>query len=297
MISIITCSRKPHISKDLQDNIDQTIGTPYEIITINNEKNTHSIFSAYNTGGSLSKFEILCFMHDDILFHSKNWGCLVSQILEDRKIGVIGVAGSVYKSRDESPWWISNEKHFTKYHRFNILQHFKTGVEHLLQPIQVPESHLADVVVLDGVWLCCRKDFWMSRPFDCDTFKGFHFYDLDFSFHSHADGFVNKVCYDILIEHFSAGYLDKGWIESSRLFHEKWKSKLPAATVVLSQNESRAISIGAITGFLEVLKSNRLYTPKHWFPYWVKLFKLAPHRLINIKIIWDYIKYILKNGR
>ena len=71
MISIIICSRTASISDELNQNIDQTIGIPYELVVIDNSENLYSIFSAYNEGVKRSKYEMLCFMHDDIIFKTK----------------------------------------------------------------------------------------------------------------------------------------------------------------------------------------------------------------------------------
>ena len=50
MISIIICSRFQSISKELKDNIENTVGVVHEIICIDNSKSQYDIFSAYNEG-------------------------------------------------------------------------------------------------------------------------------------------------------------------------------------------------------------------------------------------------------
>ena len=50
MISIIICSRFQSISKELKDNIENTVGVVHEIICIDNSKSQYNIFSAYNEG-------------------------------------------------------------------------------------------------------------------------------------------------------------------------------------------------------------------------------------------------------
>ena len=54
MISIIICSRFQSISKELKDNIENTVGVVHEIICIDNSKSQYDIFSAYN------HFYVLC---------------------------------------------------------------------------------------------------------------------------------------------------------------------------------------------------------------------------------------------
>ena len=62
MISIIICSRFQSISKELKDNIENTVGVVHEIICIDNSKSQYDIFSAYNEGVKRSQyhFSVLC---------------------------------------------------------------------------------------------------------------------------------------------------------------------------------------------------------------------------------------------
>lgn len=94
MLSCVICSRGVDISTEQKINIAQTIGVDYELIVIDNSNNTYTIFSAYNEGGCRAKEDILCFMHDDIVFHSKNWGLIVrEQYLNNSYLGIVGVIG------------------------------------------------------------------------------------------------------------------------------------------------------------------------------------------------------------
>jgi len=75
MFSLIICSRNNDICDELKKNISLTIGSyKYEIIVVNNSKNEYSIFQAYNVGVRKAKFQYLCFMHEDILYLTNNWG-------------------------------------------------------------------------------------------------------------------------------------------------------------------------------------------------------------------------------
>ena len=107
MVSIIVCSRQGDISENLRDNISQTIGCEYELVIIDNSKGTYSIFSAYNEGVKRAKGEILCFCHEDILFHSENWGTLVKGVFSDDTIGLVGVIGTHFLPSSPMYWWSS----------------------------------------------------------------------------------------------------------------------------------------------------------------------------------------------
>ena len=96
MISIVICARANDINEALKENIQNTIGVPYELIVIDNGKNEYSIFSAYNKGVTLSNYDIVCFMHDDISFETMGWGNIVTTQLQKFNVGAIGVAGAPY---------------------------------------------------------------------------------------------------------------------------------------------------------------------------------------------------------
>ena len=93
MINIIICSRHKEISSELRTNLQSTIGVDFELIVVDNSQNIYSIFQAYNEGVKRSCYPYLCFMHEDILFHTQDWGEKVMAHFEDTKVGLIGVAG------------------------------------------------------------------------------------------------------------------------------------------------------------------------------------------------------------
>jgi GT2 family glycosyltransferase len=239
MVSIIICSRKPELEATLILNIKETIGCQYEIISIDNSLNSYSIFSAYNQGASQSKYDLLCFMHEDIMFKTINWGLEIVKILRKPTIGVIGVAGAVVKTKAPSPWWIANGYKADEYLRYNIIQNRKKGWVHEQSN---PESNtLSEVAVLDGVWLCCRKDVWEHIKFDEKLFSGFHFYDLDFCLSVIERSYKNYAVHDILIEHNSTGNVNAEWLNAAEIFHEKWRHVLP-----ISINKIKPINLSEL---------------------------------------------------
>jgi hypothetical protein len=104
MLSIIACSRNKTLSNEFTLNIRSTFGVDYEIISIDNSENRYSIFSAYNIGISKSQYPYLCFVHEDVLFHSNNWGVNIISHLQDSNTGIIGVAGSDLVTRVPASW-------------------------------------------------------------------------------------------------------------------------------------------------------------------------------------------------
>lgn len=314
MISLIVCSKQPSLSEQLLRNLGNTVGMPYEVICVDNSAGRFNIFEAYNYGASQARFDLLCFMHEDILFHTANWGRIVADKLADKEVGVVGIAGAVFKSAAPSPWWISDTQDHTSYLRFNILQHFSTGVRRQqsrgtrggkaeagkVEGGQAdggqPDGGQADggkadlgkpgvagagwdeVVVLDGVWLCCRKEVWLDTAFDGERYDGFHFYDLDFSFAVRDKGRRNYVCQEILIEHFSAGNMDMNWIRGAEIFYRKWRKALPASVGNLSAGEIRDLECSAAGNFLRILTYNRHHDLRLWLKYWIRTAAHKPFR-------------------
>ena len=94
MISIIICSRKAEIDETLKQNIAKTIGCEYELCVVDNSRSEYNIFTAYNEGVRRAKGDILCFMHEDVLFRCEEWGKkLEDEFAKDEKMGAVGVVG------------------------------------------------------------------------------------------------------------------------------------------------------------------------------------------------------------
>lgn len=221
MISIIICSKNTDISSTLWENIQKTIGVEHEFIVIDNSENKYSIFSAYNKGVEVSKFPYLVFVHEDILFQTQNWGKNVINHLNDRKIGLIGVAGNIMATRVPASWWM------TKGYK-NLIQHYKSKGEKQSDVYQNDFSP-KEAVVLDGVFLASRKELFEKIKFD-ENLTGFHGYDHDICIQSKVAGFNNLVVFNILLEHFSEGKLSFQYYENLTKVYKKWVNKLPIYT-------------------------------------------------------------------
>lgn len=225
MISCIICSRRPDISAELKENIASTIGCEYELVVIDNSKNEYSIFSAYNEGVRRAKGDILCFMHEDILYHTQGWGEIIDDLLQDESIGQIGVAGSHFMPK--APMYWINTPYIAQYN----IQSAEGNQLHNNTGDFI--NNLADVVVVDGVCMFMCRSMFDSIHFDEEHYTDFHAYDMDISMQMQSIG--KRVCVTnaVLIEHF--------WSESSlgnkaymarldknmSIFYNKWQHLLP----------------------------------------------------------------------
>ncbi len=224
MISLIVCSRRNHVPQALRDNVAQTIGdTPFEWIVIDNSKNLYNIFQAYNEGIRLAKGDILCFMHDDVLFHSKDWGKMVGDCFESYpKLGCLGVAGSHLMLDLPSSYWHSETFCLHCYCKD------ETGTPVLIEDARYKNDNgLTQVASVDGLWMCLRRSLFDTIRFDDQTFKGFHCYDSDICMQVIQAGFDIGVTFEVAVEHSKSGPLDATYFENIHLWYDKWKGFLP----------------------------------------------------------------------
>jgi GT2 family glycosyltransferase len=283
MISIIICSRTASISDELTQNIDQTIGIPYELVIIDNSDNLYSIFSAYNEGVKRSKYEVLCFMHDDIIFKTKDWGMKVMNRFNSPKLGAIGVAGSPYYAILPGAWWSGGY----------ICQSIYGEQELAYQPKQ---DNALPVVVLDGLWYCVRKSLFSMIRFDDTTFSGFHYYDMDISLQIQQNGYKLLNVYDISIQH-SSGKLDTIWLNNALLLQKKWANNLPIFSEKLPYFKEVTIEYAVLEEYIRSMKKNGINSFK------ILSFimqQLAYYRIKRFKISFPFIfiylatRYLLK---
>ncbi len=228
-ISVIVCSRKNKPPTIFLSNLENTIGYEYELIIIDNSQNRYSIFEAYNRGIAKSRGQYCCFVHDDVVFHTTGWGKILIEICEkDGGIGLIGVAGAKIKTRMPSAWWDCP----MKYQVINILQHTQ---DHKIEKQVVGfknNSIQEEVVAIDGVFMFMRK---VKNITFSKKLKGFHHYDLDISLEFKKKGYKIIVTNQVLIEHFSQGYIDNSWYRSAVKIHNLHKDILPSRTCYIEE--------------------------------------------------------------
>lgn len=226
MISIIICSRKPDIPDNLKSNIIDTIGADYELIVIDNSENKYSIFSAYNEGVRRAKFPYLCFMHEDILFHTEDWGVKVIEYFKDKTVGLIGVVGGHYMPECPASWW-STECRSGKILQGQFNDEKYTTEKFEWRRYKPDDSERVEVAVVDGLWFCIPKDLFLDIKFDEQVFSGFHCYDTDICYQISNTGCSVNVVFDILIEHKSYGNQDLSFYKERTKCFNKWAENLP----------------------------------------------------------------------
>ena len=209
MISFVVCSVSQNRSEVLHQNLASRVGDVFEFISIDNSSSPRSIAKVYNEGASRAKGDVLCFVHEDVLFHTGGWGKMIEVKALEEDCGVIGFIGSWYKSKTLSGWstdertdvgtFIQGGRHTHKYERGD------TGLD--FEPC----------VVADGFCLFVSRAKWAEHPFDEVLIKSFHVYDIDFSLTLAYNGMRNYVCHCILAEHLSMGGFGAEWINATEI--------------------------------------------------------------------------------
>lgn len=248
MLSLIICTRDPQALAAVSQSVAQTIGTSYEIIAIDNSQGKYGICEAYNVGAAQAQYELLCFMHEDIRFHTIGWGKVVADILADPTIGVLGVTGGRYQVAVPAAWWGCG----LELCRENVLNVFPDG--HKEMDLRNPDAEtLADMAVVDGLWMCSRKEVWQRYPFDSKIFTEFHFYDVDYCTEIYHQGLRVCVTFDLLIEHHSRGSVNTSWLHNALKYEHKRRGQLPFGPAKLSAAEARRLEIAPLQEFINRL--------------------------------------------
>jgi hypothetical protein len=251
MISVLICSADNFLLEQIKSNIQRTIGIEHEILYIDNSIERKGICAVYNSLASRAKFPYLCFVHEDILFETNDWGAIIKDIFAKQdSVGVIGVAGSKYKSKALSGW-------FTGVKEFdcaNIIHKYSYGDELIcLKPHE--DSLIEEAVCIDGVFICCKRSVWAQLKFDEQQLPGFHFYDVDFSMRASRHSTV-IVTYQIQIVHITKGgdFGDR-WVETAIRYHFNCAGKLPATKLF---NYSAKAEMKISKTWLDILKNHSL---------------------------------------
>lgn len=213
MISIIVSSNKEEYFSNFKNSLNNTIGVPYELIKIENP-NKFSLSEAYNIGGEKARFEILLFVHEDVIFVSENWGQTLKKLFEEnQKLGIVGVAGALKKSSLPTGWGTGT----SKFDRINLIQVFDD--QEKIHTTRKAKETAEEIKVLDGVFIATPKIVWEKFKFD-KSVSGFHVYDIDFSLRV-TQYYTGIISYEILLKHFSIGNYNSEWVKMTLEYHKR----------------------------------------------------------------------------
>lgn len=271
MLSIIISSYQPHYYTAIESNIAKTIGDGlvYEIIQVKNP-GTMGLCEAYNIGLERSRYSYALFLHEDVHFNSNEWGNIIKDIFSsDANVGLIGIAGGLYKTKAPSAWWdIDDSSKYVHVRHSNgteiIPMRFGFGVSSC--------QHVVRVLTIDGVFIALRRSTGVKFN---EHLKGFHQYDLGISMDNHLRGYT-AVCTDLIdITHYSMGNIDHNWVESADKFFDLYSSHLPLSIETgMTKEEMTYREKKNYTQFVE--SAWRMKLDKIAKKYWWQFLKFKP---------------------
>lgn len=286
MISIVICSRDNTLLNAVSQSIKETIGLPYEIIAIDNRESKYGICKAYNLGASKAKYDIFCFMHEDIAFVTQNWGVNVLSHLKDERVGLIGIAGAEPKLIVPASFDASILNVETNIIYDNIKDNECKQTTYTSSPDD--DSIIKQVVGVDGVWLCTKRSVFEKFKFDELTLTGFHGYDIDFSLQVFSE-FKVCVVFDILLKHYSCGRCDRKYVAGKLEIYKKWRKKLPMSYRKHSDKEYLEFHWRALNNFMGLiinLKYNYFFVLYYFFVF-------SCNRFFSIKPFFKVLKKVV----
>jgi GT2 family glycosyltransferase len=212
-LSVIVSTKK--IDEKYKQHLYETCGLKDVEILFYENPNGISLTEIYNKGLSDSKNEIVVFCHDDLIFNSQKWGKKLLNIFNNSEYGIIGVAGSTYMPTS-GKWWEDQSK------MVGIVKHSKDG-KTWVSKYSSKFDTIIDTCNLDGLFFSCDKHR-IKNKFD-ENIKGFHFYDVDFTFGNYISGVKIGVTFDIELTHKSIGMTNDEWEQNRRQFIQKYTFK------------------------------------------------------------------------
>ncbi len=215
MISVVFSTRKENT--EYQNHIKKTIGVKdCEIIEIVND-GKYSLTEAYNKGLEESTNDIVAFIHDDLILPN-NWGKKMLIHFKTSEYGILGVAGTTDMS-ETGQWWKDSTK------MVGIVKHSHNGKTWESKYSANFGKDIIETVVVDGLFFVVNKNRIKSNF--SEDIKGFHFYEIDFTFNNHLNGVKVGVVFDVKLTHKSIGQTNEEWEKNRLNFVEKYKNKLP----------------------------------------------------------------------
>jgi len=280
MFSILICSINVSYLEKLKINIQETIGNEYELLVWDNLADKKPITEVYNLLAERAKYPYYCFIHEDIQFQTKNWSDnLLHTFEQNKETGLIGIAGSKYKSRTPSGWSTG----LLDLDYCNIFHIDKNGnTIHLYN--NPGKSKFEYVVNVDGVFIAIRKEVWKTTRFNESLLRGFHLYDIDFSFQV-IKTWKAAVIFNIDILHFTeGGNFGDEWIEYTLKWHKYFSKELPQTVEGYT----------AQPGLEKRVSKNWLYRLyKEDISWSNKLKWIKAGKMWNSPSIWAYIGFFL----
>lgn len=215
-ISVVISTRK--IDDNYLKHVARMFSHPKTQIIAYENDGVSSLPEVYNDGLKDSIFDVVVFMHDDLIIETTNVTKKLLKLFDTHPdYGIIGVAGT--DNLISGVWWQDRAS------MYGQVRHEHNGRIHRNNYSGTFGETMKEVVAVDGLFFAVHKKR-IKETFD-QEFPGFHFYDIPFCVSNYIKGVKIGVTTKILVTHKSIGAVDKKW-EKNRLFFEaKYGHHLP----------------------------------------------------------------------
>jgi hypothetical protein len=250
LISFVVCSIRPDRLARLRGDLEKHLpNDDWELVHVSDAR---SLCEGYTRGLQHARGEYIVFCHDDIGILCDRFAArLRGHLARHDLIGVAGcdrLSGPIWSwaGAPHTACWVCPEP---------------SAREHRIGMLGSKGSLLENAQALDGVFLAGRRHVFERVGFDAQTFDGFHFYDLDFSYRAHRAGFNCAAALDLVLWHASGGAFNSAeW----QKYAERFVTKFPELEPVAPQAPFRPGSI--------VIDDIRLAAPIYnWIAHWQSL--------------------------
>ena len=300
MLSIVIASVRPALLSKAKASIAATVSLEHEVLVWDNRSAAKGLAAVYNDMAGKTRGDILLFLHEDVTFSEEGWGLALMDIFRDPSVGLVGVAGSRYKSRCISGWYTG----IPSLNAYRI-DHLTGGRTISLRHPMVWPSPEFKAVTVDGVFMACRKDLWSRVRFDEELCPGFHFYDIDFSLRASRHARVVVTERIGILHHTKGGDFGNRWMDAALAFHREHGNALPAYipdTDLATDPEAHTSRYWIdylkkedldLRRKWRFLRADRLYrSPSNWYG----IVKLLLYRPLRLDVVHDVIKSLRGGG-
>ena len=219
-ISVVISTRK--IDDQYLQHVEKMFSHPKTEILIYENDGVSSLTEIYNSGLKDSKYDIVVFMHDDLILETRNMTPKIIKLFEKNpEYGIIGIAGT--DNLINGMWWSERES------MFGIVAHEHEGKRHVNKYSKESFNEtLKNVVIVDGLFFMVHKQR-IKKNFN-EEFKGFHFYDISFCVENFLEGVKIGLTTRFGVTHKSIGMVNKQWEKNKLFFEALYEKKLPLTT-------------------------------------------------------------------
>ena len=216
-VSVVISTRK--IDDEYLKHVEKMFSHPKTEILIYENDGVNSLPEIYNIGLNDSKYDIVVFIHDDLILETKNITPKIIRLFDKNPdYGIIGIAGT--DNLISGMWWQD------RLSMYGIVGHEHEGKRHVNHYSKGDYSeNLKQVIVVDGLFMMVHKKR-IKHTFN-QQFEGFHFYDLPICIENHLDGVKIGVTTKIKVTHKSIGMVNKKWEKNKLLFEALYEKNFP----------------------------------------------------------------------